>query len=152
MALKDIVKKTIQRSVDIPRWIGYTQWQHMGRSFFALISHRFKIPSKSIKETTSFAHMVEQFQLSELDLIQRQKHFQRLMGLWYALFAMTLAYALYLMMCCVWLGAISMVALSAMTLSQAFQYHFWSFQLMQRRLNCTLREWWQFTCSQWWSQ
>jgi len=34
------------------------------------------------------------------------------------------------------------VALTLYVLTQAFRYHFWLFQLRNRKLGCTLSEWW----------
>jgi intracellular multiplication protein IcmV len=43
-------------------------------------------------------------------------------------------------------GGLVAIAAIAISLSQAFKYHFWYFQVTQQKLGCTAGQWWAYVC------
>ena len=43
-----------------------------------------------------------------------------------------------------WMGVCMNIGIFLYTLSLVFRYHFWYFQITQKKLGCTLSDWYQF--------
>lgn len=137
------IKKILKPAVDVPRWIGYQQLTQISRSLLTL-GKSFFIPAQAQRQE-SFSEAMSRLQLTESDLVQQHKTFTRLLIVWLFVFIFGFIYAAYTVLQQAWLGAIPTLALSAAALAQAFRYHFWLFQLKQRKLGCSVNEW--FTSS-----
>jgi intracellular multiplication protein IcmV len=146
--MKHFLRKVIQLTINIPRWVDYAYWKQLGRYFRKLTRTRFVALTPPVTRETTFAEVMQDMQLAESDLVQRYQYFRRLAVFWIILWGLTVAYGCYLIINGVGLGVVVVLILSLLMLSQAFQYHFWAFQIIQRRLNCSLQEWWQFTFNQ----
>lgn len=143
--MKEQFKKAVKKRFNLSSWFGSIQWQWIHRLLYRLLQSRWMLSPIQSKKDVSFDKKVKQLNLKEEDLVQIQKRFKKLVGLWLALFMLAFAYGIYLATLGAWSAVLSAVVLSIMMLTQAFRYHFWSFQIMQRRLNCTLKEWSQKT-------
>jgi intracellular multiplication protein IcmV len=133
------IKKIIKPFVDVPKWIGYRQLVKSNCSLTALFK-KFFIPEKAHTQE-SFAVALQRLNLKESDLIQRRREFTRLMWIWIFLFFVTIAYSVYLFMGHSLRGFFPSLAISFIILTQIFRYHFWIFQIKQRRLGCNFRDW-----------
>lgn len=133
------VKKIMKPLVDVPRWIGYSHLKATSQSVFSLVKKYF-VPEQK-QRTESFAAALARLQLTEADLSQRAKQFRRLMWLWVFLFALSMSYSLYLLSVNALRGFFPGIGVAVITLTQVFRYHFWIFQIEQRRLGCTFRDW-----------
>lgn len=133
------IKKIIKPAVDVPKWIDYQQWVKRDRSFFKFIK-KFFIPDHA-KTQESFEEALSRLKLTSADLIQRSKAFTRLLWLWIFLFLLTIFYSLYLFSIHAYRGFYPCLAISIIILTQIFRYHFWLFQIKQRRLGCSFRDW-----------
>jgi intracellular multiplication protein IcmV len=143
MALKKIFKHTIQPILSVRKWIDFSQWRRASQIGWQTVHDLFSI--HSVKNGVSFEDSMQQFGLSENDLISRQQRFQYLTRFWLILGGLVGIYSLYLIVNGFFLSFLYMTALNTIILCQAFRYHFWSFQIKQRRLGCTLQEWWRNT-------
>jgi intracellular multiplication protein IcmV len=133
------IKKIIKPSIDVPKWIGYRQLVKSNRSMVALLKKYF-IPEQAHTQE-SFAVALQRLNLKESDLIQRRREFTRLMWIWVFLFFVTIGYSLYLLLEHALRGFFPSLAIAFIILTQVFRYHFWLFQIKQRRLGCSFRDW-----------
>ncbi len=133
------IKKIVKPFVDIPSWMGYKQIAEGGRGIVGNIRSLF-VP-KTTENTETFEAAMERLKLTEADLAQRQKEFKRLIIIFSLLAIVFLVYTFYLLWVGVVTGGVACFGLTILILSYSFRYHFWLFQIRQRKLGCTLREW-----------
>jgi len=97
---------------------------------------------ETAKHHETFAQAAERLQLSESDLQGRAQEFLKLTLIYLAIAVVILLYALYLFF---WgespAGGMLAVGVSALAFFYAFRYHFWLFQVKNRKLGCTFKEW-----------
>jgi intracellular multiplication protein IcmV len=98
-----------------------------------------QVPKAARVET--FEQAIARLNLTEADLKERQGNFLRLALILIAFTLITLLYTLYLL----WSGEFGSGALafvvSLISAVTAARYHFWYFQVKNRKLGCTIREW-----------
>lgn len=133
------IKKITKPFVDVPKWIGYRQLVKSNRSITALL-RKFFIPEQA-RTQESFVAALQRLNLKEADLIQRRREFTRLMWIWIFLFFVAISYSLYLLLAHALRGFFPSLAMVFIILTQIFRYHFWIFQIKQRRLGCNFRDW-----------
>lgn len=133
------IKKIIKPLVDVPTWMNYQQISQHCSSLFSFTKGLF-LPEKA-GTPESFEAALIRFNLTEADLVQRMKGFQRLQWLWMIFFLIGIFYSIYLFFTQAWRGFFPCLGFSTMILTQVFRYHFWIFQIKNRRLGYTFREW-----------
>jgi intracellular multiplication protein IcmV len=133
------IKKIIKPAVDVPKWIDYQQLVKTNRSIFGFIK-KFFIPDQA-KTKESFEEALSRLKLTPADLIQRHKEFSRLMWIWIFLFLINIAYSIYLLHIHSFRGFYPCLGIGIIILTQIFRYNFWLFQIKQRRLGCSFRDW-----------
>lgn len=99
------------------------------------------IPAKAEIEE-DFEQAVERLQISEQDLKAREKEFTKLM-LIHMLFSIALfGYCMYLAITTGdWKGTLITFALTILSLIHAFKYHFWIYQIKNRKLGSSVKDW-----------
>lgn len=140
MKIASGIKKVVKPFVDVPSWIGYRQLADATKAIRGLFVTVF-IPQKT-EQTEDFAAAMARLKLTEADLQQRAKEFKRLVILFAVISCGVFAYAIYLFLTSSWKGGLVGLAMTSIVLAYTFRYHFWLFQVRQRRLGCTLRDWW----------
>jgi intracellular multiplication protein IcmV len=133
------VKRVGKTFFNVSAWVNYGQLSSFAKSIANLFKRLF-IPAQATY-TETFAEAMQRFNLSEEDIQRRIKNFILLVSLWLIIALGVLSYALYLAFAGSWHGFIACIGLMFISLAQAFRYHFWYFQLKQRRLGCTFRQW-----------
>ncbi len=133
------IKKIIKPLVDVPKWVGYRQLVKTHRSLFSFVK-KFFIPEQASAQE-SFQAALDRLKLTEVDLAQRMKEFTRLMWIWISLFLISVAYSIHLLLENSLRGFFPCLGVSIIILTQMFRYHFWIFQIKQRRLGCGFRDW-----------
>lgn len=93
--------------------------------------------------SNSFNEMVASMNLSEQDLASRAKGLYRLSVLMGMVAGGIFLYAIYHLVYGNWKAVIVSLVVSSISLVLSFRYHFWYFQIKERKLGCTLREWYK---------
>ena len=101
----------------------------------------FVVRSPRVK--ADFHSVMTQLDLTEDDLLKRTQYFQKLIRFWLFVVSVVCIYAFYLIAKGIWLGVVFTAILIIVILLQAFRYHFWLFQIKQRKLGCSVYEWFQ---------
>lgn len=139
MSFFTTIKKIIKPAVDVPKWVDYQQLARNNRSFFGFVK-KFFIPDQA-KTQESFEEALLRLKLTPADIVQRSKEFTRLMWIWIFLFLINISYSIYLLHNHFFRGFYPCLGISIIILTQIFRYHFWLFQIKQRRLGCSFRDW-----------
>lgn len=92
-------------------------------------------------ESESFEAAQKRLNLTEQDLLKRQKGLLRV-SIFMLLFAIFFfGYAIYHFIYLQLLGGILSLVVMTIALVLAFRYHFWYFQIKKRKLGCSIHEW-----------
>lgn len=89
----------------------------------------------------TFEQAIKRMGLTEADLEKRKKMFTTQVILYIVMSFLVLIYAIHLASTHEVTGMFMAILVSVLGLAYAFRSHFWLFQLKQRRLGCTFKEW-----------
>lgn len=124
---------------DVPRWINAKQYVETNKTLYSRVKNVFSI-AKAQREETFEAAMLR-LKITEQDLKERVLANQRGMMILLSFIAVLCLYGFYL----IFHGAIAgtFVVLAVITFSavRAFQYSFWNFQIKNRKLGCSFKDW-----------
>jgi len=132
-------KKTVKPFVDIPRWIDAKALIQNGKTI-AELTQRIFIPTKATHIET-FEEAMRRFNLTEENIQQRIKQFKLYVGIFFGSALLLFGYLIYLLIVSAYMAFFATLGLMLLMLGQAFRYHFWVYQMTQRRLGCSLSEW-----------
>jgi len=140
MAIGDLFKVSRKTFVNPRAWLGYDEVKSNTATIFNSIKPLLSVPQPTIKE--NFAEAMKRQGLHEKDIKKLISSYQ-LYALIFALLAFcTFGYAFYLLFLYQSLtGWLLSLCVCALFISQVFRFHFWSFQLQERRLGVTYEEW-----------
>lgn len=110
-------------------------------SFFVKDSFRRLFIIQKPTHNENFNTAIERLNLSEEDVIERQKNFHRLAGLMFLFAFICLIYTIYLLYSAYFDGGALALIVTLLCFASACRYHFWYFQVKNRKLGCTLKEW-----------
>ncbi len=102
----------------------------------------FKRRDAGRKET--FAEAVARLSLSEQDIQHKAIAFRRLAYTFILFACLMIAYAIYSYLHDAMVAAVVSAGVSSLMWANAFRFHFWFFQTVQRRLGCSMGEWLQW--------
>jgi len=144
MAIKDALKVTRKTFFNPSEWLGYSAMKANNRTLWEVLKDLFTMPKKEMVKEETFEQAMQRLNMTEDDVESAVKNF-RSYAIMFVIIGMTVFfYAFYLLFSVkgpyisAWLLG---VATSALFLSQAFKYDFWSFQMKRRQLGATFEEW-----------
>ncbi|KTD14650.1 intracellular multiplication protein IcmV [Legionella gratiana] len=130
------------RIFKIRSWFDWERMKAITVSLGNGIKHLF-VPHQNIETEESFTDATKKFGLSDERLLAQQKALFRLSMLMMLAAVLILCYAGYQL----YLGSLKAFFVSLVVMSialvLAFRYHFWYFQIKQRKLGCTFSEWYR---------
>lgn len=135
----------LMRSVfNIRSWIDYDRLRSF-TSYLMVGIKRMFVPQKVDNPDAGkkFDEMVERMNLSEESLQTKARSLYRLALIMGSVAGLIFAYALYHLVLGNWKATIISLVVTAIALVLAFRYHFWYFQIRQRKLGCSLHEWYR---------
>lgn len=149
MGFKTVVKGSLTSGVNLKRWVGIDGIKSNAQLVGRLITGVFeRDEARKIKEKKSFENFeecVQHYGLTESTLKARMKKMLQVVYFCLALAAALIAYTVYLFHEGRLLGGFDTSLLTLVLLAQAFREHFNYFQMKQRRLGCTFKEWFAST-------
>jgi intracellular multiplication protein IcmV len=101
---------------------------------------KFFVPQKN-KVVESFEAAKKRLDLSDKVLLERQKGLLRLSIFMVVIALLLFVYSVYLFVTGGYRGGIVGIVVMLIALTLAFRYHFWYFQIRERKLGCTIQEW-----------
>lgn len=127
-------------AVNVKAWMGWDIIKNSSRYVYSLGKSLF-VPQKA-EGSESFAEALVRLNLTEADLKIRQQEFMRLFLIYAAMGVAIVLYSLYLFYNLSFMGGLLTLVVASLAFGLAFRYHFWMFQMKQRKLGCSVREWW----------
>lgn len=133
------VKKTVKPLVNVPRWMSMKSVSASG-TYVGRLFKRVFVPQQPERKE-DFNDALQRLNINEQDLQQRRKEFQRLLILFLIIWIIVWAYSIYLFVQPYYRAGVIAFVVGLIALTQAFRYHFWLFQIKQKKLGCGLKEW-----------
>lgn len=135
------IRKVAGRVVDVraDKWMSF----HFIRDSFdktAGVVADLVIPKQAERQET-FEDALRRLNLTEDDIKARQSEFTRLVAIFMILGVSIIGYAIYMVIHKNYAAGLISICLSLYAFSQAFRFHFWLFQMKNRKLGCTIQEW-----------
>jgi intracellular multiplication protein IcmV len=125
-------------SYRVDKWISY---QYLKSTLMHMIFIVKSLPKAERARTKeSFEEAILRLELSPQDLARKAKQLHQWRMLFLGLAVGLLGYALYTFSQDNGMGTLMALALMLYAVSQSFRFHFWHYQLKNKRLGCTLRE------------
>ena len=140
MTIKDVFKVSRKTFFNPREWLGYDSLKEQTQTIQSFVKEAATVRKPERTETFDEA-------LQRLDMKEEELPGIATKYLCYALFFLGLAivdfiYGIYLLFHHgAFLGMVLAFAVCALLLAQAFRYHFWFFQIQNRKLGCTFEEW-----------
>ena len=141
MGMRSFIKRTAKDNTNVKAWASWGLIKENAKTIGTFMDSLN--PEDQAKEPAkeTFEEAMKKYNLSENDVILRaKKHFR------VALLCVIFGVAAFLWMFVLFfkgmfLSGIVALAVSLLMCSYAFREHFYYFQMKQRRLNCTFKEW-----------
>lgn len=106
------------------------------------IAHEiFSSPNKAEIKPETFQEALTRLNLTEADLERRKLQFFKLARIYIVLAIIIFIYMIYLLIVKAFLPVLACLGLLLIVFSQYFRCSFWLYQIRERRLGCTFREW-----------
>lgn len=135
------ITQVFKRIVNVRAWSDFDRMKAYTVYLGTGIKKMF-VPQKNTK-AESFTAALKRLNISEQDLKAKQAALYRLSVLMCAFAALILCYTLFHL----YYGNFKAVLVSwivmLLALVLAFRYHFWYFQIKERKLGCSLKEWYR---------
>ncbi len=124
----------------VSKWVAYDEIKDSSQRLFRIGRAIFTPEQAEQKET--FEEALERLNLTEQQLTARRKEFTRLMIIYLLLACAVFAYSVYIVYVHKNIKGFMMgFCTTIFALSQAFRYHFWVFQIKNRKLGCSISDW-----------
>ncbi len=131
----------VKRLFNVRWWLDYDRLKAF-TTYLVQGFAKFFIP-QSHKKGESFEMAVKRMNLTSKDLVLKQKALFRLSLLMSVFMIIVFGYGLYQCLYGSYKAAILSIIVSLIALVLAFRYHFWYFQIKQRKLGCSFQEWYR---------
>jgi intracellular multiplication protein IcmV len=141
MAFKDIFKFSRKTFFNPSGWLGANELSAYTQIIGDTLKTTFT-PDKSSRVET-FEQALQRLQITETDLQERMKQYRAYTFIFLALGAAAFMTGFYYLFAygtfSAWMLAMVVALLFA---ANAFRFDFWCLQIKNRKLGCTLQEWW----------
>lgn len=135
------VGKVFKRVINIRYWADWDRVNSLSSSLLRGIKRLF-VPS-STTATETFDEALARMNITESDLSLKQKALLRLSIVMVAVAGLVLIYTGYQLFYGSFKAVLVSLVVMLVALVLAFRYHFWYFQIKQRKLGCTYQEWYK---------
>lgn len=138
------VSKNISKVVSPSQWMGYESLRQNGLLIGKILLRTLGRDKKEKLQGLSFEQCKAHFNLTEADIQLKMKNMLQIVQYCLILSVACFAYAIYLLVTAKILAAFVTITLMGVMLSYAFREHFNYFQMKQRRLGCTFKQWFNY--------
>ena len=124
---------------DVPRWINAKQYIETNKTLYVKIKDSFHIAQPERDET--FEAAMSRLNVTEQDLKERLMANQRALTMMLGFIVLMCLYGFYLIFHGAVMGTLVALAVIALSAVRAFQYSFWNFQIKNRKLGYSFKDW-----------
>lgn len=124
---------------DVPRWVNVKQYVETNKTLYTKIKDSLRV-AKPVREET-FEAAMHRLKITEQDLKARIPENQRAFIILLSFIIVLCLYGFYLIFHGKVAGTLVVLAVIVFSAVRAFQYSFWNFQIKNRKLGCSFKEW-----------
>lgn len=139
MTFRRVFKVSRKTFLNPTEWLGYNELKENNKTIWDSSKDLFAVPKPQRQE--QFDAAVSRLKLSNNDLETTKNDYLFLAYLFAALAILAVLFSFYVAINLNIAGFFLGFAMTALFAGQAFRYHFWAFQIEQRKLGCTFAEW-----------
>lgn len=135
------LRKIFSKVLNVRFWL---DWERI-KSFGGYLKESIEVlvTPASTGKSEDFKAALHQFHIGEDALLDKQRALFRLSLLMLFLAVLIFSYTIYQLTYGTYRAAVVSLVVMGLALVLAFRYHFWYFQIRQRKLGCTFREWYR---------
>lgn len=124
----------------VTKWVGLDRLKNSSKNLANLTKSLYTPEQAEYSET--FEEALKRLNITEAEINQRRVEFTRLMVIYMLIAILLFSYSIYI----VYvhkniLGFFMGFSVTIFALSHAFRYHFWIFQIKNKKLGCSVRDW-----------
>jgi len=135
------LRKGVTNNLNIKKWIDFDHLKATTKTVTDFAEDLSKVANPSTSRKETFDQAVKRMGLTEADIQQRQQSAIQIALSCLALTPFTLGYGVYLLINVGLLSATVAVMMTLLLSAYAFREGFNYYQIKQRRLGCSVREW-----------
>lgn len=139
------VKKYFRSIFNLRAWSDWNRVEQTYNYFLTVFRKLFVIRAVDPSQIKSFDQTMEELGLTDETLEAKKKGLRRLYFTMLVLAGFFYVYGMYELLYGGFLSFILSVVFMFVALAMAFRYHFWCFQIKQRKLGCRFSEWFKAT-------
>jgi len=140
MGFKRVFKKGLSAGISPKKWVGYDHIKSDSVSVGKIAKNVFK-RDKTNRRKETFDEAMKRYNLSESDIKKRIKTSKHLVAIFLGFSGLLGFYMVYQWHVGHFIGGFTCLVLMSLILAYTFREHFNLFQMRQRRLGCTYKEW-----------
>lgn len=141
MGFRNYVKKTVKDNTNVKGWTGWDVVKGNAKIVSGFVEG-FKAPSSATPPVQmDFNEAMKKYGWTEADVARRMRMSLVVAAVCVVLSLAAFGWVFHLLIKGFFLSALVSLALSILMLAYGFREHFLYFQLKQRRMNCTMNEW-----------
>lgn len=141
MGFRSYVKNTIKDNTNVKGWSSWNSIKNNAKVVYGFAEGLKPRVQDTLPVKVTFEQMVQQYGLSEKDIRSRMRTHLGVAVFCLLLGFIAIGWMFFLLTKFMFLSALVSFSLGALMFAYAFREHFFYFQLKQKRLNCTLTEW-----------
>lgn len=138
---KSRIGRVLSKIFNIRSWFDWDRMKTLTLFLWNGIK-KFFVPQQAT-ESESFAAAKKRLNLTDAELLIKQKGLLRISILMLIFAFLFFDYAIYHIYYHNFLGGILSLVVMSIALALAFRYHFWYFQIKERKLGCSIHEWYK---------
>lgn len=132
--------RIIKRIINIRQWMDYERLKAF-TNFLINGIKKLLIPSPATAPDQSFQTAVKKLRLNDQQIIDKQLAFLHLSRLMCIVASFIFIYCIYLAIYGSWRAVAIGFVVAIIAIVLAIRYHFWFYQIKERKLGCTFSEW-----------
>ncbi|OGT32986.1 MAG: hypothetical protein A3C44_06540 [Gammaproteobacteria bacterium RIFCSPHIGHO2_02_FULL_39_13] len=140
MGILNYFKHTIKDNTNVKGWTSWDSVKTGGKTVKDIISDMKPAEQDSAKKMT-FDEAIKKYELTEQDLARQMRTHLLVSMMCFLLGIGAMGWTFYLLFQVMILSGFMSLSLSFLMLAYAFREHFYYFEIKQRRLDCTTKEW-----------
>lgn len=134
---KKVASKVVDVRVD--KWLSVDYLKETTGHFKSILVGL--ITPQKAKYSETYEEALLRLNLTEKDVEERKVEFKKLLIFFVVLAVVVILYGLFMAYRGSFVPALVAFCLALYALTQAFRFHFWLFQLRNRKLGCSFKEW-----------
>lgn len=126
--------------VNVFGWLGYSTIKDITRGMVGT-AKIYLVPQEEVDDKESFNEAQQRLKLSEQAMTEKAQDFFRVFLIYAIIAGFIFLYAFFLLFDGYFRSFFLAAVIGCLALANAFRYHFWYFQIKNKKLGCTLKEW-----------